>query len=318
MKSRRIVQAAVIGLYLCALLVVSAGCTAIKTANSNASKEAAPAPIIGREALRNTDRVLVAAHKADWRRHPENSLTAIQGVIDMGADIAELDIQRTKDGVLILMHDETVDRTTDGTGKVSELTWEDISKLRLKERQGGDGAALTDEKVPTLHEAMTLAKGKIMVNFDKAWADRDDIWNILVETGTTDHGIFKSTANNFEVQRWLDSKSPRPIYMQVLQDSNLQTLDALLSGAKPDVFEVNFGKLSDKVISDEVLSAIQASGAKIWMNTMFPSLIGGKKDNKATWEWAVGKGARIIQTDSPILLLSEIHEKAEEQQQAAK
>ena len=58
--------------------------------------------------------VLVAAHRGDWRNYPENSLEGINSAIEMGVDIVELDLQCTKDSVLILMHDNTLDRTTTG------------------------------------------------------------------------------------------------------------------------------------------------------------------------------------------------------------
>ena len=62
--------------------------------------------------------ILVVSHRADWRNAPENSLQAIQNCIDMGVDMVEIDLKRTKDGHLILMHDKTIDRTT--TGKVNQ------------------------------------------------------------------------------------------------------------------------------------------------------------------------------------------------------
>ena len=63
---------------------------------------------------RELSSVIVVAHRADWRNFPENSLAAIQSAIDMGVDMVELDLQRTRDGKLILMHDDTLDRTTTG------------------------------------------------------------------------------------------------------------------------------------------------------------------------------------------------------------
>ena len=64
--------------------------------------------------------VMVIAHRADWRNFPENSIEAIRSAIKLGVDMVEIDIRRTKDGHLILMNDETIDRTTNGSGKVSE------------------------------------------------------------------------------------------------------------------------------------------------------------------------------------------------------
>ena len=67
--------------------------------------------------------ILVVSHRADWRNAPENSLQAIQNCIDMGVDMVEIDLKRTKDGHLILMHDKTIDRTTTGKGNRKIIRW---------------------------------------------------------------------------------------------------------------------------------------------------------------------------------------------------
>lgn len=76
--------------------------------------------------------VLVVAHRGDWRNAPENSLQAFQNCIDMGVYMVELDLKKTQDGVLILLHDRTLDLTTIGKGLPEGYTLEEIKKLRLK------------------------------------------------------------------------------------------------------------------------------------------------------------------------------------------
>jgi glycerophosphoryl diester phosphodiesterase len=88
------------------------------------------------------------AHRGGPVYQPENTMPAFIHAIDMGADWIEFDVQRTSDGVLIVFHDETVDRTTDGSGKVADMTWEQIQAL-----DAGNG-----ERVPTFEEVIALAK----------------------------------------------------------------------------------------------------------------------------------------------------------------
>lgn len=88
------------------------------------------------------------AHRGGPVYAPENTLAAFQNAIESGADFLEFDVQRTKDGVLVVIHDETVDRTTDGSGKVGDLTLEQIRAL-----DAGNG-----EQVPTFDEVIALAK----------------------------------------------------------------------------------------------------------------------------------------------------------------
>lgn len=71
-----------------------------------------------------TKKVLVVAHRGDWRNAPENSLQAYQNCIDMGVDMIEIDLQKTKDNQLVIMHDRTLDRTTDGKGKCRIIRWQ--------------------------------------------------------------------------------------------------------------------------------------------------------------------------------------------------
>ena len=123
------------------------------------------------ERLRSTetspDYVWVAAHRADCIYAPENSIEALEHALKFGADIIETDVRRTKDGHYVIMHDYTVDRTTDGTGRVSELTLEEIKKLHLKTNWGGK----TELKVPTLEEYIAIARNRAHLYLDKAGYD---------------------------------------------------------------------------------------------------------------------------------------------------
>ena len=106
---------------------------------------------------------------------PENSLEAFQMAIANGVDIIETDIKTTKDGKLIVMHDATVDRTTNGTGSVKNLTLEQIKKLRLKV-----GEKVTYYTVPTLEEALLAGRGKIYFMLDDmTWTAINNVKQIV-------------------------------------------------------------------------------------------------------------------------------------------
>ncbi|OME10751.1 hypothetical protein BSK60_23915 [Paenibacillus odorifer] len=250
---------------------------------------------------------MIAAHKGDWRGHPENSLSGIQSAIDMGVEMVEIDVRKTSDGKIVLMHDPDVNRTTNGTGDVMNLTLAQIKALKLREGQGGSGAALTNETVPTLEEAMNLAKGKVLVNLDKCWDIRDDVWNVLVSTGTTAQGVFKSTASNTVVDSWLDSKSPRPLYQAVITDSdnNLSDLDALIAGATPDLYELVFESESSAVISSTTVNKIANAGRRVFVNTLWASLNAGHTDDMSVsnpdsgWGWVINRGGWFHSDRSP-------------------
>jgi glycerophosphoryl diester phosphodiesterase len=97
---------------------------------------------------------------------PENSVQALERCAAMGVDMMETDVRETKDGYLVIMHDDSVDRTTTGTGKVADLTLAQIRTLRLRQNEGGSDAPATDQKVLTLDEMLALAKDRITLNLD--------------------------------------------------------------------------------------------------------------------------------------------------------
>lgn len=90
----------------------------------------------------------VIAHRGGPVIGPENTLATFRRAIETGVDWLEMDVQRSSDGVLVVIHDETVDRTTNGTGQVADLTLADLKAL-----DAGDG-----EPIPTFEEALKLAK----------------------------------------------------------------------------------------------------------------------------------------------------------------
>ena len=95
------------------------------------------------------------AHRGACADAPENTLPAFQLAFDQGADGVELDVQRTRDGVLVVCHDETIDRTSNGSGAISELTFDQLRRLDFS--NGRNGYARVP--IPTLAEVLDLVRG---------------------------------------------------------------------------------------------------------------------------------------------------------------
>lgn len=143
------------------LLLPAFGILALVPAPVSAAPEPTP------DALWHTapaSKVIVLAHRGCWESAPEVSISAIKACGPIGADAVEIDVRMTRDGVLVLMHDETVDRMTNGTGAVASMSAAEIRALRLRAGAGGPNAPLTREHVPTLEEALEAARGRIAVN----------------------------------------------------------------------------------------------------------------------------------------------------------
>jgi len=111
-----------------------------------------------------SDRIpLVSAHRGGpYPGFPENAIETFDNIIKFTPAIIELDVAMTKDGVLVLMHDDDLERTTTGKGKVEEVTYEYIQTLFLEDETG----AQTDFKVPTFKEALIWSKGKVLLTVD--------------------------------------------------------------------------------------------------------------------------------------------------------
>lgn len=110
------------------------------------------------------DRIpMVSAHRGGpYPGFPENAIETFQNVINYTLSIIEFDVAITKDSVLVLMHDNTLERTTTGSGKVIDLTFAEIRKLKLVDN---DGKA-TDFQIPTLDEVLVWGKGKVLFTVD--------------------------------------------------------------------------------------------------------------------------------------------------------
>jgi glycerophosphoryl diester phosphodiesterase len=108
--------------------------------------------------------ILVSGHRGGREPgFPENSLEGFQNVLNQMPAFFEIDPRLTKDSVIVLMHDETLDRTTTGRGRLRDFTWEEIKKFRLKDSDGN----VTDSSIPTLEEVIKWSIGKTVVNLDR-------------------------------------------------------------------------------------------------------------------------------------------------------
>lgn len=256
--------------------------------------------------------VTVVAHRGDWRNSPENSLRAFQRCIDMGADMIEIDVRKTKDNQLVVIHDNTVDRTTNGKGKVADMTLAEIKKLRLRAGQG----VVTRQEIPTLEEVLNLCKGKVLINIDKGYDYFEDVHALLVKTGTLDQVVIKGGASYAKVREQNGRVLDEVIYMPIVNLNN-KNAEAMLDdwlAAKPVAIECCIGEYTPEV--ERLLEKVRNSQSKVWINSLWASLNDGHDDDRATeegqpdeaWGWILERGATLIQTDRPKELLEYLKE----------
>jgi len=110
-----------------------------------------------------SQRVITIAHRGASGTRPENTLSAFRRAIEVGADMIELDLRASADGVAVVMHDAAVDRTTDGSGAVSELT---LKQLRALDAGAWRAPDFAGERVPDLAEVVALTAGRIGLDLE--------------------------------------------------------------------------------------------------------------------------------------------------------
>ncbi len=108
--------------------------------------------------------MLNIAHRGASGTFPENTLSAFRAAIDAGADMCELDVQLTRDGAVVVIHDDTVERTTDGKGEVAKLTLEELKRLDAGAKF--KAGAIRGERIPTLDEVFYVTAGKCGLNIE--------------------------------------------------------------------------------------------------------------------------------------------------------
>lgn len=117
----------------------------------------------GNATFEHLGQITISSHRGASSEAPENTLPAIEKALDTTADYIEIDVQETKDGEVVLMHDSSAYRTTGMRAKISELTYEQISKL---DAGSWFSAKYKNTPVPTLREVLELCKGKIKLNIE--------------------------------------------------------------------------------------------------------------------------------------------------------
>lgn len=157
--------------------------------------------------------IMVIAHRGFSGAAPENTLAAFKKGIEIGSDMIELDVHLSRDGEIVVIHDETLERTTNGKGMVADHT---LQELKSVDAGSSFGPAFAGEKIPTLKEVLDLAKGRVLVNIEikNPTHQRYSIIDLTEKTlrevekaGVIDKVIF-SSFNPVSLE-WIGKKEPR-------------------------------------------------------------------------------------------------------------
>lgn len=254
--------------------------------------------------------IQIIAHRACWRNSAENSLNAIESCIAESIDMVELDLRITSDGVPILLHDEMLDRTTNGTGRVDQLRWADIKKLRLREGLGGD-TPLTGHRIPTLKEALRVAKGRILINLDSKVPITDEILAMIDALNMRDQILFKSSAPASHVRAMMrdlrvSEQDPSFRFQPILRQPDIASAPEAAISAYDAIRPVSYEMdVKDEQFTMTVAPWIAQRCARFWVNSLAGRLFDDRdalQNPDAIWGQMIRLGVNAIQTDEPLAL----------------
>lgn len=225
---------------------------------------------------------IIVAHRGNSSEAPENTMAAVKSAIAVGADGVEVDVYRTLDGELVLLHDGTLERTTNGTGHVNNRTWDYIKTLDAgswfsKEFKG--------EPIPRLEDVLLECKDKVLlvIELKQAGIERD-VLRLVEETGMKDQVVIIAFgANLLSNIYYMDSSIPTSVLSYTT--TTINDVVALAAQAKTRSVDLNYG-----VINKEMATWLISRGYSLWAWTV---------NNVNDMQRMVDMGVSVITTDRP-------------------
>lgn len=249
--------------------------------------------------------IYVAAHRGWSEKYPENTMTAFRKAIEVGVDQIETDIRITKDGELVCIHDETVDRTTNGSGRVCDFTLAELRELDAGIRKGEEFAG---ERIPTFIEFMELVKDHPTMTLDIELKERpknegetipyevcDRVLKIVDDYGFTDRIVintFSGMLHEYIKDKYGD-KYRRHIYYPIASLGKV-TRDPYADGA--------YCCCMSRTVYSEINMATKAEFDMMRARGIQPWAGAGVKDEKGV-DMSIENGATLITCNNPDRIL---------------
>ena len=238
--------------------------------------------------LRNSDQIIAIGHRGENKLAPGNTMAAFDMAIKAGAKSIETDVRTTKDGHLILMHDAEVNSSTNGKGRVEDLTLAEIKNLTVKAIPGIQN--VPPQRVPTLEEALLAYRGKVLFDLDVKAAQPAAVVKVLQSTNML-NAAYVDVGSIAEAQSY---RQVNPAVAIQIGDTEsvAQIQEAFRSLGRVEVFELEerSSNLAD------LIGAIHAGGAEAHIPEKDAGFMFG-------WPALVEAGIDGIQTDNLQMLV---------------
>jgi glycerophosphoryl diester phosphodiesterase len=239
-------------------------------------------------------RFIISGHRGSVENGlPENSIAAMAEVLKHTPAFFEIDPRLTKDSVIILMHDATLNRTTNGTGKVSDYTWKELQKLSLKDKDGN----ITRYKIPTLEQAIKWAKGKTVLNLDQKDVPLEMSANLIKKLNAYTH-VMVTVHSPEQAAYYLKQNADQMLSAHIQTEEKLKSY---VSSRIPFNRMIAYIGSSFKPENQRMLEQLNAEGIMCMMAAapVFDK-IKDKAERFETYKKVKQSGASILESDFPI------------------
>jgi glycerophosphoryl diester phosphodiesterase len=234
------------------------------------------------------NRILTIAHRGAHQSVPEDTLPAIEKAVELGFDYVELDVRFTSDGVPVLMHDATVNRTTDGHGLVRDMTLAEIKRLDAAGAPEWRGS-FCDLRVPTLEEALSIMKGRASAYVNQKDPPRLVEIHLLRKYGFyPGHAVVAGRNEQVLAFRELAPKADLLLNIRDIDD-----IPAVLAS----VPRLKGFTTRGSIVTRELVEAAHADGVLVFTNALGPD------DTASEMQRVIAAGVDAIQTNQPDVLL---------------
>lgn len=230
--------------------------------------------------------VMIACHRGANRYAPENTLQAIRAAAMLGVDFTEIDIRTTKDGKTILMHDGTVNRTTDGQGEVRNLTFDDVSALSAGK---WFGAPFQQSRVPTFETGLTEFGRHMGAYLDAKSVEPGELISMIQKFQLAERHVVYQSLDYCQRLRQLDAT------VRVMPP--LRRFEDLPAVAKTKPYAVD---AAWSALSAELITECHRHGIQVFSDAL------GRNETVEQYTKAIGWGIDCIQTDHPLRVLRAI------------
>ena len=230
-------------------------------------------------------KLVVIAHRGSHLNVPENTLAAYESAIKEGADYVEIDLRTTKDGHLVIMHEESISRMTGIKGLIKDLNFSDIKRLKIKPAVNGD---TTTYHIPEFADVLNLCKGRINIYLDFKEADVEKTYSLLKEFGMQNNVVVYLNKEE-QYEQWKNVAPQVPLMSSLPENANISQLINFMDKKRLDVV--------DNAYTIDLINLVHKRKIAVWLDVQ------SEDEGPAKWEQALKLGADGLQTDHPEKLI---------------